>query len=76
MMAGYGIKDGSNVKYGNQDDGEYGGSYKILEHLKDSELSGIIVFVARKYGGMNIGKKRFTHIKMCTELTVEKMGLS
>ncbi len=75
MMAGYGIKEKDDVKYGNQDDGEYGGSYKILEHLKDEELSGLIVFVARKYGGINIGKKRFTHIKKCAELAVTKMGL-
>ncbi len=74
VMAGYGIKEREEVKYGNQDDGEYGGSYKILEHLKESELCGLIVFVARKYGGINIGKKRFTHIKKCAELAVEKMG--
>ena len=48
---------------GNQDDGEYGASKKILQILNDSGMVNTVLFVTRQYGGIQLGPRRFTFIE-------------
>ncbi len=76
MMAYTFKKTGDSSEYGKQDDGEWGGSFKILEVLKDKKVSNVAVFVVREYGGSHIGPKRFTHISESAVKVLKKMQLA
>ena len=53
-----------------------GGSFKILEVLKDKKVTNVAVFVVREYGGSHIGPKRFTHISESAVKVLKKMALT
>ena len=76
MMAYTFKKTGDQSEYGKQVDGEWGGSFKILEALKDKKVTNVAVFVMREYGGTHIGPKRFTHISESVVKVLKKMGLA
>lgn len=57
---------GSSVLEYQCDDGEWGGAKRILEKLRDSSKTDIIVIVARWYGS-HIGPRRFRHYVAATE---------
>ncbi len=74
IMCAYAFKKpNSDIEYGKQDDGEWGGAHRIMEVLKTNNTVNTIVFVVREFGGVEIGGKRFEHIKQCTEKVLEKM---
>ncbi len=77
VMCGYCFKKGPDTfEYGKQDDGEWGGSHRILESIKLKNVTNAAIFVIREFGGIEIGSKRYVHIKQCTEKVITKMGLS
>ena len=66
VMCGYTFKKSKTEnEYGKQDDGEHGGSHRILEAVKASNATNVAVFVVREFGGEHIGLNRFKHIKTC-----------
>ncbi len=76
VMCGYVFKKpGSDkMEYGKQDDGEWGGSHRILEFLKVKKCANVAVFVVREFGGEHIGPNRFNHIRDCTEQVLKRMN--
>ncbi len=78
IMLAYAYKKSNaddDLEYGKQDDGEWGGSFKILETIKEKKLSNVAVFVIRQHGGVDIGGKRFMHIKDSAVNVLKKAGL-
>ena len=55
VMVAYVIENGQNIDYGKQNDGEWGGSFKILEVPKENQCTNAAVFVIRQHGGASIG---------------------
>ena len=51
------------IQQGLADDGEFYGDLQIRDILKDKKLINIVVFVARRYKGVHIGKVRFQLIE-------------
>jgi len=49
----------------NDDDGEAGAGSKLAELLALRKEDGILVLVARWFGGIHLGPKRFLHISNC-----------
>ncbi len=75
VMCGYAFKKPQDkMEYGKQDDGEWGGSHRILELLTVKKCANIAVFVIREFGGQEIGPNRFTHIRDCTTQVLKKMN--
>ena len=56
-----------------QDDGEPSAGRSILNFLQVNEIKDIVVFVARKYGGVKIGSERFQCYVQATKDAVEKL---
>ena len=56
IMMAYTVKNFS----GNQDDGEFGASKRLLELLGDRK--NLAIFVAREYGCTHLGQRRFIYI--------------
>ena len=59
VMMAYAVKHYT----GHHDDGEHGASKKIASILSNRNAMNIIVFVARQYGGLHLGPKRFIYIE-------------
>ncbi len=75
VMCGYAFKKPQDkMEYGKQDDGEWGGSHRILELLTVKKCANIAVFVIREFGGQEIGPNIFTYIKDCTVQVLKKMN--
>ncbi len=73
IMCGYAIKTSKDkLEYGRDDDGEWGGSHRIVEAIKAKNLSNIVVFVIRQFGGQHLGAKRFDCIKSCAEKVIKE----
>ena len=49
------------------DDGEYGGAYPILERLRLAQEKDCIVVVSRWFGGIHMGRKRFSVIESMSD---------
>ncbi len=75
VMLAYAIKNGNNIEYGKQDDGEWGGAFKILEAHKENNCENVAVFVIRQFGGVQLGSKRFSYIKDASIGALKKAGL-
>ncbi len=76
-MCAYSLKKAAGyLAYGKQDDGEWGGSHRILEVVKDNKVANTVVFVVREFGGQEIGPKRFVHIKECAQKVLKKMNVT
>ena len=76
IMAGYAYKQSKDrIEYGRDDDGEWGGSHRIVEAIKSANASNVVVFVIRQYGGEHLGGSRFKHIKACAEKALEEIGV-
>ena len=63
--------DGQQVS-GYSDDGEWTASLMLMDLLKEKGLDEAILVVTRKYGGLNLGKKRFDIIK---QVAAEAMNI-
>ena len=48
---------------GNQDDGEYGASKRLLQMLTEGKCKNTVLFVAKEYGGIHLGQRRFIRIE-------------
>ena len=59
IMVSYAIKHHS----GHHDDSEHGASKRLLSILQDRNARNMAVFVARYYGGLHLGPKRFVYIE-------------
>ena len=75
LLRWFTIKKGNNIEYGKQDDGEWGGSFKILEALKENNCENVAVFVIRQFGGVALGPKRFGYIKDAAVGALKEAGL-
>lgn len=58
---------------GYHDDREFGSGYRLLETIKASMMSGVAVFVVRRYGGENLGPRRFTIMRNLAEEAINKL---
>ena len=58
----YRLKSGGRYLEHYEDDGEWGAGAKLLELLRDNNVENSLVCVTRWYGGIHLGKARFTHI--------------
>ena len=38
---------------------EYGAGRTLLKYLKEQEVTGVCIYIARYYGGQNLGTRRF-----------------
>lgn len=63
IMISYALKVGEELKYGNCDDGEYGGSAYIKKAMIAAKPRNVAVFVVRRYGGLHLGVDRFKSIE-------------
>ena len=59
MSYAYCVMENGHVTEGQQDNREYGMSYRILSHIQDGNTTNILVALARWKYGPNIGPKRF-----------------
>lgn len=61
----YRLKDSTSglMIEGHHDDGEWGASASIASILAERQMEGIFLAVTRKYGGTDLGKRRFTIIQ-------------
>ena len=66
----YRLQVGNNVLEHYEDDGEYGAGRRVLQLLRDNNITGKIVCVSRWYGGVNLGEARFGHIKEAARKTL------
>ena len=72
IMCGYRLFESDMISLQNySDDGEHGGSRRILDVLKQSGVFNVAIFVVRYYGSKNVGKARFDAI---TELAEKMLG--
>jgi hypothetical protein len=53
------------------DDGEYGAGQRLLDLLKQHDITDTLVCVSRWYGGKNLGPKRFEKILDCAKQTLQ-----
>ena len=53
-----------------EDDGEWGAGRILLQLLKDNGITDQLVCVTRWYGGQNLGRARFDHIKEAAKDTL------
>ncbi len=60
---------------GCDDDGEDRGGSSLRAALRREGFTGVAACVARWYGGVNIGKARFTHIQDCAVRAFQAGGL-
>ena len=58
------------------DDGEDGGSNKILHVLQSMKAMDVAVVVVRWYGGILLGPDRFKHIANATRLILEQENIN
>ena len=63
--------DGQQV-CGHSDDGEWTASVMLMDLLKEKGFEEAILVVTRKYGGINLGKKRFDLIKQVAKEAMSK----
>ena len=74
VMCAYTFKKSKDEnEYGKQDDGEWGGSHRILEAITAAKATNVAVFVVRQFGGLEIGMNRFSHIKTCADGVLKKL---
>ena len=59
IMMAYKVKQYS----GHQDDGEHRAGKRLLNILEDRQAKDTAIFVARVYGGIPLGQKRFAYIE-------------
>ncbi len=55
-----------------EDDGEYGGSRRILQEMQTANVMNRVIVVSRWYSGVKLGPKRFTIIAQCTKAAINK----
>ena len=65
---------GGRVVADNDDDGEDGAGAKIAHLLEVLCAEGVLVVVARWYGGTHLGSDRFKHIAKLTQRILEDNG--
>ena len=53
------------------DDSDYGCARTLLNVLKDSEMNEFAIFLARNYGGIHLGNRRFDIFKQMAEKSVQ-----
>lgn len=70
------VEERGKLVTGSADDSEHGAGYKILQTIKDNELSGVALFVIRQYGGIHLGKKRFKHICEVSQGAIDAFELA
>ncbi len=54
-----------------EDDGEWGAGRVLLKVLQDNDVTDKLVCVTRWYGGKNLGKARFDHIRDAAKTTLQ-----
>ena len=69
----YRLEAGDQIIEHFSDDREWGAGRKVLELLREHNVTNKLVCVSRWYGGINLGQARFDHIKEAARLT---LGLS
>jgi len=55
-----------------EDDGEYGGSRRILQEMQYSNIVNRVVVVSRWCSGTQLGPKRFNVISQCVKAAIQK----
>ena len=58
---------------GNQDNGEFGASKKLLQILLSRGYANTAVFVTHEYGGIHLGQRRFLHIEKAAKEALNKI---
>ena len=58
---------------GHEDHGEFGASKRILKILTDRRMLNTAVFIARTFGGIPLGPRRFMHIEKVTKDVLDKL---
>ena len=58
----YRIMSGGDVIEHYEDDGKYGAGRRLLDLLRDNEISDRMICVTRWYDGSHLGPVRFNHI--------------
>ena len=69
IVAAYNLKN----ECGYQDDNEHGAGPKILTVLQDVTPVDTAVFMARVYGGKDLGSVRFDKFKMVTKEALQRL---
>ena len=72
ISMGYCLMDNGERVYGALSDGEYQAEVKILEVLHRSQIVGIAVFVARWYGGVQLGRLRLSLVYQCVNKILDQ----
>ena len=67
----YRLGDGDQIIEHFSDDREWGAGRKVLELLREHNVTNKLVCVSRWYGGINLGQARFDHIKKAARLTLD-----
>ena len=60
---------------GYQDDGEYGAGYKITQLLNGEYPPNTAVYIARVYGGKQLGGRRFSCMKETVRQALSRAGI-
>lgn len=63
----------STYSYALQDDGEHGGALRLYRYLKDHNICNVAVCVARTFGGVHIGPKRFQIMTELAKQAIDKL---
>ena len=71
LIAAYHDKSGEFEYY---DDGDFGLGRFIFDLIYDAQARGVMVFVARDYGGQHLGPMRFEIIQTVVDQAMSKLG--
>ena len=74
VMMAYRIREEADVHQGSVSNGEHFGDVEVMKVLESHNYVNIVVFIARHYGGICLGKLRLTLIKQVTEEALAKMS--
>ena len=72
MVYAYRFLDDDKPVEGHSDDGETGASKILMETLKSAKASSLLV-IFRKYGGLNLGQRRFEIYQTLAKNLVQKI---
>ena len=71
IMCAYSVRVNGGDVSGYVDDGEHGGGTKLRSATENKSLTNVSIFVARVYGGVHLGEKRFRCIAQVAKQAID-----
>ena len=71
----YRIRENGQLRESSCDDKEHGAGKQLLNLLQEKKLENVMVITTRWYGGLDLGRDRFVHIKEASNQALDVLKL-